>query len=54
MTSVRVLQRGMYVEVGSMGRAEWAEEGRMLELTFCLVELGECVLTDVTVPEEHA
>lgn len=37
-----------------MCRAERAEEGRVLELTFCPVELGECMLTDVTVPEEHA
>lgn len=29
-------------------------EGSALELTFCMVELGEGMITNVPVPEEHA
>lgn len=33
--------------------AEWVNEGSTLQLTLCLVELGEGVVTDITVSEEH-
>lgn len=53
MISVRVLERGIHLAVESMCSAEWVDEGSTLELTLCLVELGEGVVTDVTISEEH-
>ena len=42
------------MEVEYRCSGNWAEGRKLVRPTFCLVELGECLVTNIAVSEEHA